>query len=222
MISLHVAGKRKLLDCTSIMKNNESKTKVVFLKFPQGDIIAMFPEIPGTNKPGDCLSYQHTGQHGAASTELLRELQPATPEEYAPLKSELENHFDYHLEVIDAQNAAVIGSKQWVFINCLLIAEEATNAHVETAKRQPPRPDCWTPWKCSLHDDIETTLGIALNKFLRDSGYLTTHPIYGNELRNRGPLAVQVSYYDESTPLHPSGRPKRYQSVIYMVHPNTK
>jgi hypothetical protein len=66
-------------------------TAVVFKKFKDGDVIAFFPELPGDMSPGTCSSYQHVGQHGAASVDLLRDLRPATPAEYGPLKSELES-----------------------------------------------------------------------------------------------------------------------------------
>ena len=77
------------------------KTKVIFRKFPArhgGEVLALFPELPGTNDPHTCLSYQHTGQHGAASADIGRTLPLATPEEYAPLKRELES-IGYALDV---------------------------------------------------------------------------------------------------------------------------
>lgn len=64
-------------------------TKVIFRKFKEGDIIAMFPELPGTNKLDTCLSYMHIGQHGAASVFLYTNCKLATPEEYQPLFKEL-------------------------------------------------------------------------------------------------------------------------------------
>jgi len=66
------------------------KTKVIFKKFPEGDVIALFPELAGDNNPyKTCLSYCHLGQHGAASVELSS-LKAATPYQYASLKVELE------------------------------------------------------------------------------------------------------------------------------------
>ena len=66
------------------------KTKVIFKKFPEGDVIALFPELAGDNNPyRTCESYQHLGQHGAASVELSS-LKAATPYQYASLKVELE------------------------------------------------------------------------------------------------------------------------------------
>jgi len=60
---------------------------VHFRKFPEGDIIALFPSIPTTYPY--ITSYQHIGQHGAASIELLHDLERVTEIEYTPLLAEL-------------------------------------------------------------------------------------------------------------------------------------
>lgn len=65
------------------------KTRVIFRKFPDGDIIALFPSLPGDAHPSTCLSYMHIGQHSAASADLATYTLPATPDEYAPLLAEL-------------------------------------------------------------------------------------------------------------------------------------
>ena len=58
------------------------KTKVIFRRFTHsGDLIALFPEIPATHEPGLCASYQHIGQHGAASVNLSRISKPASIED---------------------------------------------------------------------------------------------------------------------------------------------
>lgn len=68
----------------------QTPTKVIFKRF-QGDVIALFPALPGTHDPyATCLSYQTIGQHGSASMGLFA-LPPADPAEYAPLMSELES-----------------------------------------------------------------------------------------------------------------------------------
>jgi len=60
---------------------------VVFRMFPEGDVIALFPgEAAGR---GLINSYQHVGQHGPATPNLLKMLRRATPKEYAPLLREL-------------------------------------------------------------------------------------------------------------------------------------
>ena len=40
------------------------KIKVIFRKFPTGEVIALFPELPGTNSARTCLNYMSIGQHG--------------------------------------------------------------------------------------------------------------------------------------------------------------
>ena len=65
-------------------------TKVVFRKFKEGGIIALFPTEPGTSDPyTSCMSYQHIGQHGAADPGIVSITKLATPKEYAPLAKEL-------------------------------------------------------------------------------------------------------------------------------------
>ena len=56
------------------------------------EVIALFPEIPGSNCAATCLSYMHVGQHGAADYDrVIQGSRPATPEESAPLRKELES-----------------------------------------------------------------------------------------------------------------------------------
>lgn len=62
---------------------------VSFRKFPDGDVIVLWDD--GNASPGFITSYQHIGQHGDASPELLDELETASPEEYQPLLDELES-----------------------------------------------------------------------------------------------------------------------------------
>lgn len=62
-------------------------TAVHFRKFPEGDVIALFPELPAT--PPYITSYQHIGQHGDASKDLLVDLEHATASEAASLLKEL-------------------------------------------------------------------------------------------------------------------------------------
>lgn len=68
-------------------------TPVVFRKFrDDGEIIALFPYDTG-NRIGMCSSYMRVGQHGDADYSIvINETHPARPEEYADLKTELENY----------------------------------------------------------------------------------------------------------------------------------
>lgn len=75
-------------------------TQVVFRKWRDGGILALFPEhiwIIGTEM---CASYEHVGQHGGADYRLcISRTTPALPEEYSALKKELES-LGYNLKVI--------------------------------------------------------------------------------------------------------------------------
>lgn len=74
----------------------EDKTIVVFRKYPDGGVVALFPEIREGIYVG---SYGHIGQHGAADYHYVVErTRPATPSEYRALKRELET-IGYNLDV---------------------------------------------------------------------------------------------------------------------------
>jgi hypothetical protein len=77
------------------------KTKVIFRKWKgTGDVIALFPEVPGTVNPAHCLSYERHGQHGAAHLAgVIANTRPASPEESADLARELER-IGYELEPV--------------------------------------------------------------------------------------------------------------------------
>jgi hypothetical protein len=63
------------------MKRDTIKTVVIFRKYKEGDILALFPEIDEGNYK--CSCYQRIGQHGLADYDhCIRMTQPARPEEY--------------------------------------------------------------------------------------------------------------------------------------------
>lgn len=79
------------------------KTRAIFRKFQDGDILALFPDIDErAHDPGlFCLSYAHCGQHGSADLAMcLQHTESATPEERADLEKEL-LEIGYDLEVIE-------------------------------------------------------------------------------------------------------------------------
>lgn len=77
---------------------------VVFRVFPRSEnnakpeVIALFCDSAQDCRPGNVMSYMHMGQHGEAARCLGRSLKLATPDQYAPLKRELESI--YHPEPI--------------------------------------------------------------------------------------------------------------------------
>lgn len=77
----------------------QEKTKVIFRKFPDGEVIALFPELPGTNGINSCLSYQHIGQHGAAMVAIYYDTKPCDAFDRLPLEKEL-TAIGYKLTVV--------------------------------------------------------------------------------------------------------------------------
>ncbi|MFA5934932.1 MAG: hypothetical protein WC827_03555 [Candidatus Paceibacterota bacterium] len=70
----------------------ETKTIVVFLKYRNGSIFALFPYEDADVAGMYCTAYAHLGQHhGADYNGYIRDSFPAKPEEYADLKKELES-----------------------------------------------------------------------------------------------------------------------------------
>lgn len=66
------------------------KTKVIYRVFRNdGQVVALFPEVPGDMHLDHCESYMAIGQHGPASVNLSRYTRPATKEEIEPLSREL-------------------------------------------------------------------------------------------------------------------------------------
>lgn len=65
--------------------------KIIFRKWPNGDIIALFPQISASIYGYSCNSYEHISQHGAANYSLVvSKTTLAMPAEYAELLAELE------------------------------------------------------------------------------------------------------------------------------------
>lgn len=65
-------------------------TKVVFRKWKNGDIIALFPDEPWSRSDYSTTSYMHVGQHGAADyVGVIEATRPAREEEFRDLLAEL-------------------------------------------------------------------------------------------------------------------------------------
>lgn len=82
-------------------KQDADVTPVIFRKWNNGQIIALFPCEPGTYCSDTCGSYEHIGQHGSATPDsVMLMTRPAKPEEYTALKRELESApFGYRFKV---------------------------------------------------------------------------------------------------------------------------
>ena len=88
----------KIPGCLTCL-DHTTETPVVFRRYPDGDIIALFPTLKEQNFL--CQSYLHVGQHGAADYGIvISQTKPATKKEYAELKKELESKpYEYRLKV---------------------------------------------------------------------------------------------------------------------------
>ncbi|WP_390598707.1 hypothetical protein [Bacteroides sp. f07] len=65
-------------------------TKVVFRRWKNGDIIALFPDEPWSRSSYMTTSYMHVGQHGAADyAGVIADTSPAQENEYRDLLNEL-------------------------------------------------------------------------------------------------------------------------------------
>lgn len=85
------------------VNEGDDTVKVVFRKFDNGDVIALFPE----EEQGRGLigSYMTVGQHGDASKSLITDLEPASKEEYAKLAAELKR-IGYDIVMAESVNEA--------------------------------------------------------------------------------------------------------------------
>lgn len=71
-------------------KSAGETTRVVFRRYSDGQIIALFPDVPWSGRLGEVASYMHIGQHGAADyRHVVATTKPATEKESAGLLNEL-------------------------------------------------------------------------------------------------------------------------------------
>lgn len=85
------------------MTASQDETIVIFRKWYRRcdgtGIIALFPAEPWSGRDPMVTSYEHVGQHGAADySGVLSRTKPASPDEYAALKRELESA-PYHYQL---------------------------------------------------------------------------------------------------------------------------
>lgn len=73
-------------------KSAKGMTRVAFRKYPDGQVIALFPDIPWSRYHEKVTSYMHTGQHGDADyIGVIAATQPAREHEYQDLLAELKS-----------------------------------------------------------------------------------------------------------------------------------
>lgn len=75
----------------SIRKSAGATTRVVLRRYPDGQVIALFPDIPWSGQRGEVTSYMHLGQHGAADyAGVIAATRQTREDEYGDLLSELQ------------------------------------------------------------------------------------------------------------------------------------
>ena len=82
----------------------KKELKVVFRKFDNGEVIAMFPQF--TNKRNYRIdSYMHIGQHGECDPMIVHDTKLATENEYESLLKEIQSiYHEYDLKVMKKLN----------------------------------------------------------------------------------------------------------------------
>lgn len=113
-------------------------TNVIFLREPneyteETDILAVFPdEVEQAGAEGRVLCYSHVGQHSYADPFYIDDLEEATPEEYEPLKKELEGQ-GYVLNVLNglqqesAEKQAIQDAVNDFDDRCMNVTSDSTN-----------------------------------------------------------------------------------------------
>lgn len=97
--------KNILTHLNEAIEKDSYPTNVIFLKHEfngNDDVYAFFPDEKFDSE-GNYASYSHIGQHSACSLDYVKESTPASPEEYADLKNELEG-LGYNLNVETSLN----------------------------------------------------------------------------------------------------------------------
>lgn len=94
------------------MQQDDYETAVLFrvarLGEHKGEVTAVFPACPADMHGRTLTCYSHIGQHSACSLDWLRTTRPATPDEYAALKAELEGApYGYRLRIYDRRTAEI-------------------------------------------------------------------------------------------------------------------
>lgn len=77
----------------------KTKTAVIFRKWANGDVIAVFPAEVADQCADHCMSYEHVGQHGACSVDIAQMTSPCNESDYQPLYKELTS-IGYDLKIV--------------------------------------------------------------------------------------------------------------------------
>ena len=97
------------------------KTKVIYRIYPDGDTIAIFPELPDDRWGSRSVIYQHTGQHGGAHhTDIVVTTRMASQEEYSSLHDELTNTVGYDLTIVKRESQSMRDTRRdWAVLRAI-------------------------------------------------------------------------------------------------------
>lgn len=87
--------------------------KVIFRKWPDGQVDALFPEIPYDDRGWSCVVYSRLGQHGGANCSIVIDrTAPAKPDEYQSLLEELGKIGYKRLRVVQRMDRRMLKKRQ--------------------------------------------------------------------------------------------------------------
>jgi hypothetical protein len=111
--------------------------------------------------------------------------------------------------------ASAAPKDQWIYIQIVTLCENFTGPERDIPDMTAGQifSNEWTPWKCKQDEHPDYICRIALNRYLRDSGYTNYE-----SLASVSPLVVQVSWFDDSTPRFPNGNPGQCHNSTYTIH----
>ena len=80
---------------------NQDATTSVMFRWHKGEALAVFPCEPYDSQGRLYSCYAHMGQHSGCDEGYMRRSRPATPQEFANLKAELEaKPYEYRLRIV--------------------------------------------------------------------------------------------------------------------------
>lgn len=199
-------------EITAVKKDDE-KTKVIFKKFEDGDIIAIFPDLPGTRDKNTCESYAHIGQHSLCNKSLIKSLKNATPQEYKDLKSELENLVGYNLDVMNEKKTSVKAASEDMTIEDFV---SENRKEIDKVIR-----DQSTGRRKIAIDDEERRVWVLNNEGLynmaMDEGVVISQTIDNGEIQTVGDLIKELNKFNKKTEIRISPRGKTYRTINSVI-----
>lgn len=115
----------------------------------------------------------------------------------------------------DINASAAPKDHKWVYIQIVTLRQNFTGSEKDLPELTSEQifANEWTPWKCKPDEHPDYVCQIAINRYLRESGYSEYQ-----SLASVSPLVLHVAWFDESTPRFPSGNPRQCHNSTYTIH----